>query len=33
MCGNAKQGMDDKFHVQKIPIVLQEVRSKWGFTN
>jgi len=33
MCGDAKQGMDDKFHVQKIPTVLQKVCSKWDFTN
>ncbi len=33
MYDNAKQGMDDKFHVQRIFIILQEVYSRWDFTN
>ncbi len=33
MYGNAKQDMDDKLHVQRIFIILQEVYSRWDFTN
>jgi hypothetical protein len=29
MYGNAKQGMDDKFHVQRNFTILQEVSSRW----
>ncbi len=30
---NEKQGMYDKFHVQKIPIIFQEVCFMWDFIN
>lgn len=31
--GNAKQRMDDKVHIQIIPIIFQEVYSRWDFIN
>ncbi len=31
MYGNAYQGMDDKFLIQKVPIVIRYLCSKWHF--
>jgi hypothetical protein len=31
--GNAKPGMDDNDSIQIIPIIFEEVCSKWDFIN
>jgi hypothetical protein len=33
LSGNVEENLDEIFFIQRIPFVLQEVYSRWDFTN